>query len=146
MIKSSALKNLLKKSLENGIESVFISQSSNEILCMEGNSINPTLIDVISSMWFQYYQLGEESLKNDKLQNFLIENDDSYVIMTNLYGYIICMKSNKNMKLGLLKKHLEILTKNLSKMLEPFKQVFINKQLKKENNKKKNDDEIIEDN
>ena len=46
------------------------------------------------------------------------------------------MKSNKEMKLGLLKKHLESLTKNLNKMLEPFKDVFekLNEKIKKDEN------------
>ena len=142
MIKSSALTSLLKKVIDNGIEAVFISQSSGEILCMEGNNINSTCVDVASSMWFQYYQVGEESLKNEKLNYLLIENDDSYVIMTYLFSYIICMKSNKNIKLGMLKKHLEILRDNLNKMLVPFKELLIKKIKKDEkNNKNDNDDD-----
>ena len=37
------------------------------------------------------------------LKFLLIENDDSNIITTNLYDYIICMKANTNMKLGMLK-------------------------------------------
>ena len=37
------------------------------------------------------------------------------------------MKSNKTMKLGMLKKHLEGLTQNLNKMLEPFKDIILRK-------------------
>ena len=48
------------------------------------------------------------------------------------------MKSNKEMKLGMLKRHLETLTQNLNKMLEPFKDVF---QKLNENNKKDDIDE-----
>jgi hypothetical protein len=37
------------------------------------------------------------------------------------------MKANKNIKLGLLKKHLEGMTNNLNKMLEPFKDIILKK-------------------
>ena len=127
MIKSSALTSLLKKVIINGIETVFISRISGEILCIEGKESNQTLSDIISSMWIEYYQIGEASLKDEKLNYLLIENEDSYIITTNLYSYIVCMKSNKNMKLGMLKKHLEGLTQNLNKMLEPFKDIILRK-------------------
>ena len=84
-------------------------------------------------MWIEYDQIGESSLKNEKLNSLLIENEDSYIITTNIYSYIICIKSNKNMKLGILKKHLEGLTQNLNKMLEPFKDI-INKKEEEPNN------------
>ena len=127
MIKSSALTSLLKKVISNGIETVFISRISGEILCIEGKESNQTLSDIISSMWIEYYQIGEASLKDEKLNYLLIENEDSYIITTNLYSYIVCMKANKNMKLGMLKKHLEGLTQNLNKMLEPFKDIILRK-------------------
>ena len=145
MIKSSALTNLLKKAIDNGIEAVFISQSTGEILCMEGNDISATLVDVIASMWFQYYQAGIESLKNEILHYLLIENDDSFIITTYLYNYIICMKSSKNIKLGMLKKHLEILTQNLNKMLIPFQDILI-KKIKKDEKENKNEDDDKDDN
>ena len=37
MIKSTALSNLLKKAIENGIDTIFISTKSGDILCIEGN-------------------------------------------------------------------------------------------------------------
>ena len=126
MIKSTALTSLLKKVISNGIETVFISRISGEILCIEGKESNQTLSDIISSMWIEYYQIGEASLKDEKLNYLLIENEDSYIITTNLYSYIVCMKS-KTMKLGMLKKHLEGLTQNLNKMLEPFKDIILEK-------------------
>ena len=46
---------------------------------------------------------------------------------TNLYSYIVCMKANKNIKLGMLRKNLECLTQNLNKMLEPFKDIILKK-------------------
>ena len=128
MIKSSALSALLKKVINNGIETVFISRVSGEILCIEGKDSNQTLSDIISSMWIEYYQIGETSLKDEKLNYLLIENDDSYVMTTHLYTYIVCMKASKNIKLGMLKKHLEGLTHNLNKMLEPFKEIILKKE------------------
>ena len=127
MIKSSALSALLKKVISNGIETVFISKLSGEILCIQGKESSQTLADLISSMWFEYYQIGENSLKDEKLNFLLIENDDSNIMTTNLYSYIVCMKSNKNIKLGMLRKNLESLTQNLNKMLEPFKDIILKK-------------------
>ena len=136
MIKSSALSNLLKKAIENGIDTIFITKKSGDILCIEGNDNNPTFKDVISSMWIVYGPTEESPFKGEKLNYIIIENEDSNIIMTNIYNYIVCMKSNKDMKLGLLKKHLESLTKNLNTMLEPFKDVFekLNEKVKKKDN------------
>ena len=135
MIKSSALSNLLKKAIDNGIDTVFISKKFGNILCIEGNDNNPLLNDVISSMWTEYEPTDESPLKDEKLKYLLIENDDSNVIMTNIYNYIICMKANKDLKIGMLKKHLESLTQNLNKMLIPFKDVLEKKDENKiENN------------
>ena len=135
MIKSSALSNLLKKAIDNGIDTVFISKKFGNILCIEGNDNNPLLNDVISSMWTEYEPTDESPLKDEKLKYLLIENDDSNVIMTNIYNHIICMKANKDLKLGMLKKHLESLTQNLNKMLIPFKEVLEKKDENKiENN------------
>ena len=128
MIKSSALSNLLKKVISNGIETVFICRITGEILCVEGKESNQTLADLISSMWIEYYQIGEASLKDEKLNCLLIENDNSNIMTTNLYSYIVCMKANKNIKLGMLRKNLESLTHNLNKMLEPFKDIILKKE------------------
>ena len=78
MIKSSALTSLLKKVISNGIETVFISRISGEILCIEGKESNQTLSDIISSMWIEYYQIGEASLKDEKLNYLLIENEEIF--------------------------------------------------------------------
>ena len=128
MIKSTALSDLLKKVISNGIETVFISRISGEILCIEGKESNQTLADLISSMWIEYYQIGEASLKEEKLNCLLIENDNSYIMTTNLYSFIVCMKSSKDVKLGMLKKNLEGLTQNLIKMMEPFKDIILKKE------------------
>ena len=127
MIKSSALSDLLKKVISNGIETVFICRVSGEILCIEGKESNQTFVDLISTMWIEYYQIGVTSLKDEKINCLLIENDNSNIMTTNLYSYIVCMMANKNMKLGMLRKNLEGLTHNLNKMLEPFKDVILKK-------------------
>ena len=125
MIRSSALSDLLKKVISNGIETVFICRITGEILCMEGKDSDQNLADLISSMWIEYYQIGESTLKDEKMKFLLIENDNSHIITTNLYNYIVCMKANTSMKLGLLKKNLEGLALNLNKMLEPIKNIII---------------------
>ena len=133
MIRSSALSDLLKKVISNGIETVFICRITGEILCMEGKDSDQNLADLISSMWIEYYQIGESTLKDEKMKFLLIENDNSHIITTNLYNYIVCMKANTNMKLGLLKKNLEGLAQNLNKMLEPIKNIIIkNEEINKE--------------
>ena len=136
MIKYSALSNLLKKAIENGIDTIFISNKSGDILCIEGNENNPTLNDVLSSMWLEYETLDDSSFKGEKLNYLLIENNDSNVIMTSIYNYIICMKSNKDMQIGMLKRHLESFTNNFKKFLEPFKDILGNNEenVKYENN------------
>ena len=125
MIRSSALSDLLKKVISNGIETVFICRLSGEILCIEGKDSSQALADLNSSMWSEYYQIGLSTLKEEKMKFLLIENDDSNIITTNLYDYIICMKANTNMKLGMLKKNIEGLAKNLNKMLEPIKNIIV---------------------
>ena len=133
MIRSSALSDLLKKVISNGIETVFICRITGEILCMEGKDSDQNLADLISSMWIEYYQIGESTLKDEKMKFLLIENDNSHIITTNLYNYIVCMKANTSMKLGLLKKNLEGLAQNLNKMLEPIKNIIIkNEEINKE--------------
>ena len=136
MITYSALSNLLKKAIENGIDTIFISKKSGDILCIEGNENNPTLNDVLSSMWLEYETLDDSSFKGEKLNYLLIENNDSNVIMTSIYNYIICMKSNKDMQIGMLKRHLESFTNNFKKFLEPFEDILGNNEenVKYENN------------
>ena len=133
MIRSSALSDLLKHVISNGLETVFICRISGEILCMEGKDSDQTLADLISSMWIEYYQIGESTLSEEKMKFLIIENDNSHLITTNLYNYIVCMKANQSMKLGMLKKNLEGLTQNLNKMLEPIKNIIIkNEEMNKE--------------
>ena len=125
MIRSSALSDLFKKVISNGIETVFICKTSGEILCIEGKDSNQTLADLISSMWTEYYQIGLSPLKEEKMKFLIIENEDSHIITTNLYDYIICMKANIIMNLGMLKKNIEGLAQNLNRMLEPIKNIIV---------------------
>ena len=125
MIRSAALTDLLKKVISNGIETVFISRISGEILCIEGKESNQTFADLLSSMWNEYYQIGESPLKEEKLNYLIIENDNSNIIITGLYDFIICLKANADMKLGMVKKNLEGLAQNLNKMLEPIKDIIV---------------------
>ena len=87
-------------------------------------------------MWLEYETLDDSSFKGEKLNYLLIENNDSNVIMTSIYNYIICMKSNKDMQIGMLKRHLESFTNNFKKFLEPFKDILGNNEenVKYENN------------
>ena len=96
MIKYSALSNLLKKAIENGIDTIFISNKSGDILCIEGNDIDPTFSDILSSMWVEYEPSEESPLKGEKLNYLLIENDDSNIIMTNIISKNT--KNNQNKK------------------------------------------------
>lgn len=120
MIKSSALSELLKKVVAQGIDTVFICKITGEILCLEGNETNHTIADIVSSMWVEYFQIGSGILKEEKLKYLIIENEDSNIISTNLYNYIISLKSKPNVQLGLLKIHLKVLADFLNKTLEPY--------------------------
>ena len=124
MIKSSALSGLLKNAIKNGIDTVFICKISGDILAIEGKEAHQTITDVVSSMWIEYYQIGNELLNNEELNYLLIENEDSNILTTHLYGYIITMKAGKKIKLGLLKKHLESLANSLKEILEPYKEII----------------------
>ena len=125
MIKASALSELLKKVIANGIEIVLISNTAGEILCMESNHQNEIITDDISSIWIEYENVGNEL--DEKLNYLLIENDTSNVLTSNLYGYIITIIANKKFKLGLLKYHLEHIVNFLSISLEPYKDVLLSK-------------------
>jgi predicted regulator of Ras-like GTPase activity (Roadblock/LC7/MglB family) len=127
MINPTALSDLLKKAINKGIETIFISTLSGGILCMEGKELNKTILDILSAMWIEYYQVEETYLNQDKLNYLLIENDTSNVLTSNLYGYIITIIANKKFKLGLLKYHLEHIVNFLSISLEPYKDVLLSK-------------------
>ena len=116
----------------SGVKGIFTAHGAS----VEDVKNNPTLNDVLSSMWLEYETLDDSSFKGEKLNYLLIENNDSNVIMTSIYNYIICMKSNKDMQIGMLKRHLESFKNNFEKFLEPFKDILENNEenVKYENN------------
>ena len=85
MIKASALSELLKKVIRNGIDIVLISNTTGEILCMESNHPNEIITDDISSIWIEYENVGNQL--GEKLNYLLIENEDGNIMTTNIYGY-----------------------------------------------------------
>ena len=94
---------------------------------MEGKELNKKILDILSAMWIEYYQVEETYLNQDKLNYLLIENDTSNVLTSNLYGYIITIIANKKFKLGLLKYHLENIVNFLSITLDPYKDILLSK-------------------
>ena len=128
MIKSSALSELLKKAVAQGIDTAFICKISGEILCMEGNESNHTIADIVSSMWVEYFQVGSAILKENKLKYLIIENEDSNIIATNIYSYIICLKGKTTCRMGMMKVHLNVLSEFLNKALEPYKELLMPKE------------------
>jgi len=126
MIKASALSELLKNAIKNGIETVLISNKSGEILCIESKKPNEIITDDVSSIWIEYENVGNEL--NEKLNFLLIENKDGNIMSTNLYGYILTMKAGNEMQIGMLKKHLETLANYLNNVFKPFKEILEKKE------------------
>ena len=122
-----ALSELLRKGINNGMETIIISTLGGGILCMEGKDINKTILDILPSIWIDYYEVEETYFNQDKLNYILIENDTSNILLSNLYGYIITVIAEKNMKLGMLKYHLENIVNFLTQILEPYKDVISSK-------------------
>ena len=122
-----ALSELLRKGINNGMETIIISTLGGGILCMEGKDINKTILDILPSIWIDYYEVEETYFNQDKLNYILIENDTSNILLSNLYGYIITVIAEKNMKLGMLKYHLENIVNFLTQTLEPYKDVISSK-------------------
>lgn len=131
MIKSSALSNLLKKSIENDIDMIFISRLTGEILCSEkkAQNENELIPDILSSTFSDY--MGVDQNEN-KLNLLLIENEDSNLACTPLYDYFIAMKAKKEMPVGKLKLHLNILKKNLVNVLDKYKDKLISEKKEEE--------------
>lgn len=122
-----ALSELLRKGINNGMETIIISTLGGGILCMEGKDINKTILDILPSIWIEYYEVEETYFNQDKLNYILIENDTSNILLSNLYGYIITVIAEKKMKLGMLKYHLENIVNFLTQTLEPYKDVISSK-------------------
>ena len=98
---------------------------SGEILAKEGIESTQTITDVISSIWTDYNQFGESILNGENLNYLVIENEDSFVIATHLYGYIVALKADNDKSLGMLKFHLESIVKFLNEKLSDFKEILI---------------------
>lgn len=78
---------------------------------------------MVSAIWTDYEGLGD-ILQQGKLNMLIIENDDAYIVATNLYSYIVAMKANKSNCLGIVKIHLETLVKFLYNRFSNFKDVL----------------------
>jgi len=120
MIKAKALKELLKKTLKNGVDLVFICNHSGGILAKEGIDSGSTITDVVSTIWTDYDAVGDGFLKKETLNFLILENEDSFIVATHLFGFIVCMKARNNANLGLVKIHLEGLTKFLHSKLKDY--------------------------
>ena len=84
-------------------------------------------------LWLsEYIDVGYDSVASEidkfikeKLTYMIIENDDSNIIATTIYNYILVMKANNNtMQLGELKMHLSSLAETLNKTFEQFKDIM----------------------
>ena len=124
MINSQALRELLKKVTQNSIDTVFICNTTGEILCLEGKDTNQTISDIISNMWTEYGIVSEELFKDEKMNYLLIENSDSNLVSGCLFGYLITMKAGLDVELGMIQRHLDALIKNLKEVLEPYKEIL----------------------
>ena len=73
--------------------------------------------------------MGEAVFKKDKLKlNYLIvENEDSFVISSHLYGYIATIKCQLSTNLGMAKLHLETIIKFLYDKFKDFKSIIDDK-------------------
>lgn len=124
MIQASKLSELFRNATDNGIDFVFFKDLTGDILWMEGKDTNKILTDVLSSMWMQYKEVQDKFIK-ENLTYMIIENDDSNIIATSIYNYILVMKANNNsMQLGELKLHLSSLAETLSKTFDQFKDIM----------------------
>ena len=123
MIQASKLSELFRNATDNGIDFVFFKDLTGDILWMEGKDTNKILTDVLSSMWMQYKEVQDKFIK-ENLTYMIIEND-SNIIATSIYNYILVMKANNNsMQLGELKLHLSSLAETLSKTFDQFKDIM----------------------
>ncbi len=88
-----------------------------------------TITDVCSTIWTDYKNMGESVFKKDKLKlNYLIvENEDSFIISTHLYGYIATIMCPVSTNLGMAKLHLESIVKFLYDKFKIFSNVISDK-------------------
>jgi hypothetical protein len=93
-------------------------------LAKEGIDDTTTISDVISSIWTDYTQIGTEMLKKENLNLLIVENEDSIIMATRLYGYIVAIKANLSCNIGMTKIHLESIVKFLKEKFSKFKQII----------------------
>jgi hypothetical protein len=101
-----------------------ISDLAGEILAKEGTDDTNTISDVISSIWTDYTQVGTEMLKKENLNFLIVENEDSILMATKLYGYIVAIKAKIDCNVGMTKIHLESIVKFLKEKFSQFKQII----------------------
>ena len=101
-----------------------VSNLSGEILAKEGNFDSPsTITDIVATIWTDYNATGEECFKEEKLNYLIVENEDSFIISTHLYSYIVTIQSQKS-NIGMLKIHLEAVVKLLQEKFADFKDII----------------------
>lgn len=124
MLQASKLSELFQNAISNGIDFVFLKDLTGDILWMEGKDTNKILTDVLSSMWMQYKEVQDKFIK-EKMEYMIIEHDDSNIIATTIYNYILVMKANnKVMQLGEVKVHLCALAETLQSTLAEYKEIM----------------------
>ena len=103
---------------------VSISDSSGEILAKEGLENTNTISDIISSIWTDYNEIGDQIFKKEKLSYLTLENEDSIVIATDLFGYVVAVKTQNNANIGFVKVHLEAVVKSLTAKFKNFREII----------------------
>jgi len=94
---------------------------SGDILAKEGFDSSTTLTDILSTIWSEYNEIGLNIFKEEKLNFMIIQNEGNNILVTNIYGYIIAMRSPEINNLGLAKLHLEALSNFLCEKFSEFK-------------------------
>lgn len=110
------------KAFHNNLNS--ISKISGEILAHEGTNSTQTMTDVVCSIWTDYNEFGDSVLKGEQLNYLIIENEDSYLMVTHLFGYILALKASHKVSLGLLKVHMDSIAKFLNEKLYDYKEIL----------------------
>ncbi len=77
----------------------------------------------MSLIWTEYNEIGNV-LKSEKIRSLILENDDSFIIAADLFGYIVSLKADANKNLGMLKIHLESIVKYLNEQFADFKHIL----------------------
>lgn len=103
---------------------ISICNHSGGILAKEGYDNGTTITDVISTIWTDYNGVGEACLNSQSLNYLIIENEDSFIIATHLYGYIVCMKAKGSANLGLVKLNLDGMTVFLRESCKSFSELM----------------------